>query len=181
MSMAQQPENQFWDKGFLEIEPEPEGREKALRDVFVREYVKDYNPVLAAIRCGFMRAFAEEYAVKFMAESYVIKRIKAVELGEIEDEPHPAAGPAQSRNRAVEIQLIREANYYGPGGSAAARVAALGKLASIYGMDGNASKKGKGGKAGRGGVMVVPGIADIDEWEKAASESQDKLVADART
>lgn len=177
--MAQQPpsddQKRFWDGDFLQIEPEPEGREKALRDFFVQEYLKDYEPVLAAMRCGFMRAFAEEYAVRFMGESYVQRKIKETEF----TGPVDAKAEAADDKRKILIGLRREANYRGPGGSASSRVAALAQLARIHGMD--VVKKDKGVRGNRGGVMVVPGIADIDEWEKVASESQDKLVADART
>lgn len=177
--MAQQPPNddqkRFWDGDFLEIEPEPEGREKALRDFFVVEFLKDYDPVLAAMRCGFMRAFAEEYAVRFMGESYVQRKIKNDEF----TDPANAKVEAADDKRKILVGLRREANYRGPGASASSRVAALAQLARIHGMD--VVKKDKGTGTNRGGVMVVPGIADIDEWEKVASESQDKLVADART
>ena len=48
------------------MEPEPFGQEKALRDLFVQEYIKDFDPFQACLRVGFQAAFAVEYAKKFM-------------------------------------------------------------------------------------------------------------------
>lgn len=45
--------------------------EKAVRDQFVTEFLKDRNSYLAAIRCGFIGTFAIEYAKRFMGEPYV--------------------------------------------------------------------------------------------------------------
>jgi hypothetical protein len=36
------------------------------------------------------------------------------------------------------------------------------------------------GMARRGGVMIVPGIASIEDWEREAMASQAKLIAEAR-
>lgn len=167
-------ESTFWNDS-MEMEPELTDREKLLRDIFVTEYIKDYNPEAAAIRCGFMKAFAVEYAKKFMQEAYVLKRIKAVELHQIEDEGAKDSG---ERDRLLVMASLRQIAY-NPATPAAARVQALAKLAEIRGMTGKAGHQGgKGGPAG--GVIMVPAIADIDDWEKVAMESQDKLIADAR-
>lgn len=73
---------------------------------------------------------------------------------------------------------MREAHYRGPGSSHAARVAALGKLASIRDMD--APTKIKADLSMRGGVMMIPAIANLEDWEKAAQASQSSLQEDAK-
>jgi len=148
-------------------------REKALRDLFVSEYLVDYDALRAAQRCGFNFQFAVEYAKKFMQEPYVQQQINAVKFRE-----YPEHDVATYEKKRIMASLIAEAHYKGPGSSHSSRVAALSKLASIYGMD--APKKIEQSITNRGGVMAVPGIAKLDDWENAASQSQDALVQHAR-
>lgn len=72
---------------------------------------------------------------------------------------------------------MKEAYYTGPGASHAARVNALSKLAVMHDMD--APTKIKAEVENRGGVMMVPGIADVAEWGKAAELAQRKLQDEA--
>lgn len=101
--------------------------EKLVRDRFVEEYLKDYDQLGAAIRLGYSEAFASQYATKFMAEPYVRNAItdREEELGLSTEE-------AQHRRRIV-AGLYREANSRFNSGSA--RVAALGQLAKIVGIE----------------------------------------------
>lgn len=147
-------------------------REKALRDAFVSEYLVDYDQVRAAMRCGFNRQFAQEYAKLFMDEPYVQKRINEVRFMKTDERALEEYDKAR-----IKSSLMHEAHYHGPGSSQAARVAALGKLAAMYGME--APKKIEANVAHRGGVMAVPGIAALDDWEQTASASQDELVRHA--
>lgn len=163
-------QNDFWNES-LELEPELTDREKAVRDLFVDQYVKDYSPVAAAMRCGFMRMFAEQYAQKFMAEAYVRKRIQAVELGETD-----TSKSSVKKEKAQILAHLRKVAYSDLTPSAA-RVAALKMLAELHGIA--KSDGGTGGPAG--GVIEVPAIASLDEWEKVAVQSQSKLVEDARS
>lgn len=155
--------------------PDPEKmnpREKALRDMFVSEYLIDFDQVRAAMRCGFDQQFAIEYSRKFMEESYVQKRINEVRFMKVDEKALEDFDKTRIRS-----SLMAEAHYYGPGSSSASRVSALGKLAVIYGME--APKKVDVNAVHRGGVMAVPGIASLDDWEKQASASQDELVKHA--
>ena len=68
------------------MEPEPSGQEKALRDLFVQEYIKDFDPFQACLRVGFQAAFAVEYAKKFMGEAYVQRRITELQRATPENE-----------------------------------------------------------------------------------------------
>lgn len=170
--------DQPFDPGFqLPTElPKPDDmnpREKALRDMFVSEFLVDYDQVKAAMRCGFNRQFAQEYAQRFMDEPYVQKRINEVRFMKTEEKATEDYDKAR-----IRTSLMAEAHYHGPGSSQAARVAALGKLATLYGME--APKKIDANVNHRGGVMAVPGIASLDDWEQQASASQDTLVEHAR-
>ena len=157
----------FWANEGLVGELSP--GEKALRTRFVDEYMFDYSATAAAIRCGFGNSFAETYATQFMQEPYVRKMI-ADRQQALSDNPKEEAELTKRRIRAA---LLREAHYRGPGSSHAARVSALGQLKQVYGMD--APTKISATHEHRGGVMMVPAIADVTDWEAAAVASQEAL------
>lgn len=146
--------------------------ERAVRDKFVKEYLYDYNQVEAAIRIGFPASFAASYAERFMGEPYVLQKIAEAELADADE-----LEQLETDRRRIRAALLREAHFIGPGASHAARVNALGKMASILDMD--APVKIKSETTVRGGVMAVPAIASLEEWEKAAVSSQQKLQQDA--
>ena len=109
------------------MEPEPSGQEKALRDLFVQEYIKDFDPFQACLRVGFKSAFAVEYAKKFMGEAYVQRRIAELQRATPENEDAQA-----KEDRALILSVLRQAAQNGP---YASRVQAAAKLATIYGLD----------------------------------------------
>lgn len=148
-------------------------RERALRDMFVSEYLIDYDQVRAAQRCGFVYQFAVEYSQKFMEEPYVQQKINAIKFQKVNEKEMADYDKIRIRNA-----LMAEAHNRGAGSSHSARVAALAKLAAMHGMD--APKKSEQTVMHKGGVMAIPGIAKLDDWEVAASASQDQLVAHAR-
>jgi len=154
------------------MEPELTERERELRNLFVNEYLVDYNPVLAAQRCGFQVSFAKDYAIKFMNESYVQKRIEQVKHTPV----NPIAQDDYDKSRVRAI-LMKEALDITSTGSA--RVSAAAKLAVILGMD--APTKTINENVNKGGVLMVPAIANIDDWQAIAQASQAKLVSDARS
>jgi len=149
-------------------------RERALRDLFVNEYLVDYNEYAAAIRIGYSQAYAKEYSVRFMNEPYVLQQIRLKENAPTPDDS------VEDMKKRVMTGLIREANYRGPGCSQSARVAALSKLAAIHGMDAPIRSKteitGADGQPLNGGVFVIPGVMTVEQWEAAAAEQQTALV-----
>lgn len=106
-------------------------REKALREMYVMEYLIDFDYTAAAVRVGFAAAFAVEYAQRFRYDPFVQKRI-AEAMGAEHD--NPEAVSALHRRRVMN-SLLKEANYKGPGASHGARVTALSKLAALHGME----------------------------------------------
>jgi phage terminase small subunit len=159
-------------------EPEEERqynfREKLLRDFFINEYLVDYDQVAAAVRVGYGKQYAQEMSVCFMNEPYVVRKIKEREQTTTE------ADPEVVRNRIL-AGLYREANYNGPGSSQAARVAALSKLASLYGMDPAIRSQQellhKQQMVDGSGTIIVPGLMTEEQWEEAASKQQEALIA----
>jgi hypothetical protein len=147
--------------------------EKQLRERFVEEYLFDFSPSYAAVRCGLPLSFASDYANKWMEEPYV-RQLIAERQKMLSDNPKLEAAENQRR---ILARLLKEAHYNGPGASHAARVSALSQLKQIYGMD--APQKFEINQANRGGVMQVPAIADIDAWEAAATASQEQLRKDS--
>lgn len=57
-------------------EPELSLREQAVRDMFVSEYLKDFDAYRACIRMGFLAAFAVDQAKTFMSDGYVLRKLE---------------------------------------------------------------------------------------------------------
>lgn len=149
-------------------------REQALRREFVKQYLVDYDAHAAALRVGFLANIADDYAKQFMGESFVQKLIAEHESKVALDE-----GPErEAQKKRVMAQLMREAHFTGKGSSHAARVAALGKLAALFGLE---PQSGAGSATGpQGGVMVVPARVSANDWENGAASSQGALKAAVR-
>lgn len=147
-------------------------RERSLRDLFVKEYMVDFDAVSACMRCGFQSLMATQYAQRFMEEPYVQRKLAQEQMRVIEagDEDRN-----EMEKQRIIAGLLREAHYRGPGSSHAARVAAFAKLATIKGLD----KESKVQPGETSGVMQVPGIASLDDWETTAQASQEKLAHDS--
>jgi hypothetical protein len=139
--------------------------QKQLREQFVERYVIDYDPIRACKEMGYHRDWCLNVSEQFMNCPYVARRIREYEDNQDADE--------SVETRRLFAALRREASFQGRGASHAARVAALSKLASLRGMD--KPIKHEMDVTNRGGVMVVPGMASVDDWEKAATESQAAL------
>jgi len=153
------------------MQQEMPASEKTLRDNFVTEYLKDHDAWAAAVRVGYLHNVAHEYASFLMQEPYVQREIyrRQAEL---------ASNPKESEKHErhmIKQWLIEQARYKGPGSSHSARVSALAKLCNILDMDGTAKVKSE--VTHKGGVMLVPAIASVDEWEKQATVAQDALIA----
>lgn len=161
-------EELFWSEGELQVELN--GHEKQVRDQFVVQYLVDYNSVNACIRLGFKEPYARMWGPKLMAEAYVQRKLQE---GINKRKKEAEDNPDSEQSRIME-GLRREANYYGPGSSQAARVAALAHLAKLNNMGVAANEGGI-----MGGVMIVPMTAAPEDWQQAAMLSQAKLKHNA--
>jgi hypothetical protein len=169
VSMAGNDSGRYWDPLVMQQELTPV--EKQLRDNFVTEYLKDYDAWKAAVRIGYLRTVAHEYASFLMQEPYVQREIARRQA---EHAPNQKENEKHERHM-VKQWLIEQARYQGPGSSHSARVSALAKLCNILDMDG--TTKVKADVMHKGGVMMVPAIASLEDWEKQAAKSQDELIA----
>lgn len=153
------------------MEPEPTEQEKALFDTFCHEYLVDGDHAAAASRCGFQAGFAAEYGKRFLERSYVQKRLRM-----LRETPADEKQEREYTTRAVR-NVLRDI-MTNPYQRATARVAAAAKLASIYGMD--APIKKQLDITQRGGVMEVPAIPNLEDWEAQARASQGGLIEASR-
>lgn len=155
---------------WLEMEAQLTEQERALRDRFVDELIVDYDAVAACMRIGFSRTFAGPYAEQFIGEAYVQRRIKLVEQRTLD----PELSHDYDANRVRAVLMRWAHSSHGPTAVAAAR-----QLCSVMGLD--APTKIKQEIEHRGGVMMVPAIASLTDWEKTAVESQQKLAEFSRS
>lgn len=143
--------------------------EKATRRQFVKEYLIDYDARKACLRIGYSNLFASDFAKRFMDEPYTLQLIAEVEGG---------TAPGEEFNEEKEKQRIlkalwREANSMQS--PAAARVAALAKLTSIFGMDAPTRSQVKI-DGNENGTFIVPGIMNEAQWAEQAAAQQAELI-----
>jgi len=102
-------------------------QERALRDLFVNEYLKDFDPYQAALRVGFQASFALDWGKRLMNEGYVQSEIARL------TRMLPADPTAQeAADRALLENTYREAMQRGP---YASRVAAGRAFAAMKGWE----------------------------------------------
>jgi len=140
--------------------------EDALETRFVDEYLVDFDAYLAAIRAGVPRLQAKPKSKVLMStmavQRAIIERVDAMKPGDI-------ATPQR-----ILMGLMREA------GKAAFGSDRIGALRSVHEVlkdlrkqekeDAETAKQGK-----KGGVMLVPGVTSLTDWEKAATTMQEEL------
>lgn len=162
---------------------------KHRRDIFIQEYLYDFNGAQAWRRMKarvdpaedkvYTNAQAAEFAYQLRNEPYVALRLK--EALEAMD-----AANMLSEQRILGM-AIREAELQGIGAKHAGRVAAIKLLMDYKKMTSGAqaaANRGSGGAGGasgpRGGVMVVPDVASVDDWEEMAADAQAQLKEEVR-
>lgn len=117
----------FWQEKYGEsIAPSLTPVEIELRDLFVKEYLKDFDAVLAAVRCGFSKTYAEQYANQFWFEPYVQNKIAEAQRNIANDEE------LEKQNFALLVNTLTRAMQNGP---YASRVSAAKELKSLYGWE----------------------------------------------
>lgn len=157
-----------WDDSLMAEELSP--AEKFLCDRFVEEFLVDFDAFEAAKRVGYVHSVAAQYASEFMNKPYVVREITRLKRISPEDEEDQA-----EKDYQLALSALRQAIQHGP---YASRVAAVKRMAAMRGWD--APTKTQQEVTHKGGVMMVPAIADADEWEKAAQATQEKLVEDTQ-
>lgn len=86
-----------------------------------------------------------------------------------------------TRERVLAGLFIEASDRFGPT-SAAARVTAWSKLAQLTGLEADAKRGDDLQKEMQapGGVLLVPFVSSIEDWEQAAMSQQAQLKADVR-
>ena len=158
--------------------------ERVLRVTFVHEYLYDYDPFAAAIRCGYS-GIADEGGVsdarimseRLMREPVVQRLLKHMAT---------TSDVVCSRDQLIGAYLREATDRLSS--SAQTRLIALRAIAEMEGHLEKKKKRGDGldpdkevNAAPKGGVLVLPApVATVDEWVAIASESQKRLKDDAR-
>lgn len=140
---------------------------KLRRHLFVTYLIKHQSPTAAAKAAGFKSPGTK--GLKLLREPYVqelkAKLIKDLELDAI------------MSCQEIMYQLKNEAMNFNAGNQGA-RVAALANMAKIHNMMENHNKAKS--QSILGGVMVVPGVPSVDDWETMAKKSQEDLKSAVR-
>ena len=141
--------------------------DRVTRELFVAEYMFDFDPINAACRIGYKGQTAKNMAKKFMSEPGVARLIR-------ERQQEFDSANAINADR-IMAGLLKEATREGFGASHAARVGAWTNLAKIIGV----GQPEDPTLTIPGGVMVIPATpANLQQWENGASQSQAQLKHD---
>lgn len=114
------------------FEPALTEREQSVRDFFVNEYLKDFDPFRACVRMGFLAAFAIEQSQKFMQDGYVLRKIAHM------TRQAPVAGDQD------KAEMLANLRWLAHNGSPAVRVSATAKYMEAQGYlanDGSAEEE----------------------------------------
>jgi hypothetical protein len=140
--------------------------EKELHNKFIEEFLFDFDDVKAAIRCGFSAASAKQYGPQMYASAYVQRQLK-----EFYNEEKNAG--------RSDVALVKATlrNTMINGGYKEAVMAAT-QMKSICGMEAPAKQGLQSGH--RGGIMRLPAIASLNEWEKVAESHQRNVMKEQK-
>lgn len=161
----------------LTCEPHLTTEDKALRDRYVSEYLKDYNNLNAAVRMNYTEENAVEFAKLMAQDPYVQRQIteanqsRCTWIGAPTETASDYGHDDDADKRRIVNRLFEEAYAHGAGSSQTGRVSALKELARIYRL----GEREEQADQVVTNVMIVPGIASVDEWEQMAKDSQAKL------
>ncbi len=100
---------------------------KALRDTFISEYMKDFDPFLSAIRCGFLPAHAVEWGKRLFQDVYVQKTLQILTRKPVED---PILQSQQDKELIANTYRAAMAN-----GTRTEQIAAARALAAMRGFE----------------------------------------------
>ena len=146
---------------------------------YAKEYVFDFDTVAALFRARILdeshsKTFISKQATRFRRDPTVAEAIQGY-MARLDSEK------ILTRERVL-YGLLEEANYHGIGASASSRVAAWAKLAKLMGMELPAEDPNKIKEdQNKGGVLMIPFVQSIEEWEQSAVGQQAALKADVRT
>lgn len=148
--------------------------------VLAREYVKHGDMRHALVSTG----FADEDTSASQMSKIATKVRQSRFFAEAFDHVVTAFDSHEllTRERVLAGLFLEASDRFGPT-SAAARVSAWSKLAQLIGMEAEAKRTDDLQKelAAPGGVLMIPFVQSIEQWEQAAMTQQAQLKADVRT
>lgn len=151
----------------LDVE-EPSTAMKVKFEEFARLFLIDFNMTKTAIRMGYSQRSAAVLGNRMFwhpyTQIYLSKLIR-------ETEEHALV----NRNQVL-AGLLREANNFNVDASSSSRISAWREIGKILGMYIQRVEI----SANSSGVMEVPLVANVDQWEAAASLAQSNLLEMAR-
>lgn len=138
-------------------------------EAFARQYIIDFNQKRAAVRMGYSETAANTMGNSIFwhsyTQAYLVALIRGMEETTIVGRNEVLAG------------LLREAHSYGMDSSSATRIMAWKEIAKILGMYVARIEI----SANSSGVMEVPLVRDVNEWEQISAVSQGLLMEAARS
>lgn len=164
-----------WDDPSMQVKPRNlSPADKVERARFVNEYFKDFDWVNAAIRNGCESLMeAQEIAQEYKYDTYVLNLIEDRKAKmQLDSDKF-----IQAAKRHVINTLLQQASGNVPGSTQNGTIAAATQLSKLLGME---PDKNTNVNVQHSGVMAVPGIASIEDWEQAATDCQEKLVQDTQ-
>lgn len=148
--------------------------------VLAREYVKHGDMRQALVATG----FADEDTSPSQMSKLATKVRQSRNFAEAFDHVITAFDSHEllTRERVLAGLYLEASDRFGPT-SAAARVSAWSKLAQLIGMEAAAKRSDDFQKelAAPGGVLLVPFVSSIEQWEQSAMAQQAQLKADVRS
>lgn len=147
---------------------EPSRFDVEAMDKFLFEYIYDYEPELAAIRCGIKKPYAKNIALGFLDTQYFQLKLK-----EYNTEKNALLDDTELLRRDLVRNLLDILRYNGAEVAQSARIAASKEITALMGL---ANKQESNTEDEfKSGVMVVPASLPVGDWSNQAIASQAAL------
>jgi len=137
-------------------------------DKYIIEYVFDKDEEKAAIRMGISRVYAKSIAKNFVDTPYF-----QIKLKEYSIEKDALLDDADLLRREIVRNLIDVMKYNGENASQSARISSAKEISAIMGLAAKQQLSNEDEFAN--GVMVLPSLLPIDEWNSQSIASQAAL------
>lgn len=136
-----------------------------LRQRFVSEYLRDMDALKACLRLGYSISYAKDSAKNLLHDPYVQYLLAAKnDSPQSSKEQYSTNITAKNQAKAALMAIINS------GYDEKAKVAALKLKFQLDREEQNASG------VESSGVMIVPGIDSVADWERTAMHTQEKLM-----
>lgn len=132
---------------------------------FIDEFLIDRDPLAAGLRAGVSRLNLKRRVKAWMDDPRIVR---AIQLKTDTTDLEKMISPQRIMAGFIDVAFNKDA-------PPAARNTALREMASMKKMYGDEDKDNKGS-----GVIMVPMVGSLDEWNRLAMQAQQKLKEDVR-